>query len=246
MLFRSWDGSNWATIAAVINGNLLVNGTVAADKIAAGNLSVAVNISTGSIKAASGSASETIINSSGVQVGRGSDYYLKLASYPSGSTQAALMFYNSSNSLKGFLTLNSGGLVISGSNSSGDSIQSFEIVSGQNLRAFSSSDPRTIDAPLYTPGGAYIAKSLDVGGTIYGAALSISGSITYSSISATGTITAGGNITTSGDIHLGTGGTNRWLYDCNNNRILQYRYPGVAPTTLADVINVLQHHGLCN
>ncbi len=36
------------------------------------------------------------------------------------------------------------------------------------VACYSSSDPRTVDAPLKTDGGAYIEKSLDVKGTIYG------------------------------------------------------------------------------
>ena len=178
---RFWDGSAWATITAVINGNLLVNGTVAADKIAAGNITVAVNVSSGSIKAASGTASETLINSSGIQVGRDADYHLKLASYL--SDQSALMFYNGSNALKGFITLNSSGITISGTAASGDSISSFNNISGQLLRAFSTTDPRTTDAPLYTAGGAYIAKSLDVLGTSY-------------------LPTLGGTVTCTGDLNL--------------------------------------------
>jgi hypothetical protein len=40
---RFWSGSTWATIAQVIDGNLLVNGTVGAQKIATGDL-VAMNL----------------------------------------------------------------------------------------------------------------------------------------------------------------------------------------------------------
>ncbi|MBI5692591.1 MAG: hypothetical protein HZC55_21120 [Verrucomicrobia bacterium] len=48
-----------------------------------------------------------------------------------------------------------------------------------------------------------------------------------------------------GDIYLGLAGTNRWIYDCDGNRILQKRHAS-TPSTLAEVIDVLQHHGLCN
>lgn len=47
------------------------------------------------------------------------------------------------------------------------------------------------------------------------------------------------------DIFLGSPGNVRWIYDYAGNRLLRERSP-VAPTTLADVIGILQYHGLCS
>jgi hypothetical protein len=47
------------------------------------------------------------------------------------------------------------------------------------------------------------------------------------------------------DIYLGNGGVGaRWIRDSAGNCILRER-SGVNPATLADVIAVLKHHGLC-
>ena len=49
-----WDGSAWSTFTQVINGNLLVNGTIVADKIVAGAITTAKisdgNVTTGKIE----------------------------------------------------------------------------------------------------------------------------------------------------------------------------------------------------
>jgi len=58
-------------------------------------------------------------------------------------------------------------------------------------------------------------------------------------------ITANGVLYAKSDVYLGYTGNEKWLYDHNSERILRARYSG-TPATLADVIAVLQHHGLSN
>jgi hypothetical protein len=86
-----------------------------------------------------------------------------------------------------------------------------------------------VSATTGTFSGAVSASS-------YGAVSATTG--VFSSTVSTGDLTAG-------DIHLGTGGANKWLYDGSGNRLLQQRYSG-SVTTLSDVIGVLQYHGLIN
>ena len=64
-------------------------------------------------------------------------------------------------------------------------------------------------------------------------------------VAADGDVYVETDLRTSGDIFLGRNGTTRWIYDANGNRVLNARYGG-TPATLADVIAILQHHGLCN
>jgi hypothetical protein len=138
------------TNLAAINANL---GTVTAGSLTA---SAYVQVGTG--------ASQVLVNTSGFKIGRDTDYHILGAAYA--ADQSALMFYNGSNVLKGFLTLNSGGIVLSGTNQNGDQISSFGLVSSQVVKALSSADPGTTDAPLYTAGGAWIAKTLNAAGNI--------------------------------------------------------------------------------
>lgn len=151
--------------------------TLDAGKISAGNITVALSLTSGSIKAAAGSASETLIDSGGLQVGRNSDYHISAAAYAAG--QSGLMFYNGSGTMKGWLTLSAAGFSIMGTASGNDTIGAFDYIGGQYLRAYSSYDPRTTDAPLYSSGGAWIAGTLDARGAAYVAGiLSVSGAIT--------------------------------------------------------------------
>lgn len=97
------------------------------------------------------------------------------------------------------------------------------------IRASSSSNPRSTSAPLYTPGGAWIGSDLDLRGDLH--------------------LPNGSDINCGGDIYLGVGGTNRWLYDGNGNRLLQQRYGFANPGASADATaewcrQVLLHHGL--
>jgi hypothetical protein len=62
---RFWDGSTWATLAAVINGNLLVNGTIGASKIAVANLA-AITANLGTVTAGTITSSATIDVGSGI------------------------------------------------------------------------------------------------------------------------------------------------------------------------------------
>lgn len=71
---RFWDGSVWATIAAVINGNLLVNGTVGASKISTTSLSaLSANLGTVTL----GSIAGSCIVSGELDVGSGDTRFHK-------------------------------------------------------------------------------------------------------------------------------------------------------------------------
>lgn len=73
------------------------------------------------------------------------------------------------------------------------------------------------------------------------AGLTIDGALT---VSGAGGLTVAGPHYAGADIFLGSVGNERRIYDYAGNQILRAR-KGLVPTTLADVITVLQWHGLC-
>jgi len=97
---RAYDGTSWITVAQVINGNLIVQGTMAADRIASGLIQSA-NIEIGSSRFTLSGASETLTVRDEAATAR-----VKLGKLGIGSTNYGIEIRNSSNQL----ILGAGGL----------------------------------------------------------------------------------------------------------------------------------------
>ena len=108
----------------------------------------------GTLSVGSG-VNRTATDSTGTEFGDDSTYHFKFESYL-GETSlvmkngAAVLGYLSNTAVRITLDLGTSGVITVGD------------VNAQKLSALSASDPRTTDAPLYTPGGAWIEKNLDV------------------------------------------------------------------------------------
>lgn len=134
----------------------------------------------GTLSVGSG-ANRTVTDTSGTEFGDDSTYHFK---FENRSGSSALVLKNGATVL-GFFANSGTGIFLdlssTGSISVGD-------VNAQKLSALSSSDPRTSGAPLYSGGGAWIEKSLDVRGVldvvgaISGASLTVGGRATVNAV----------------------------------------------------------------
>lgn len=135
-----------------------------AGKITAGNITVALNLTSGSITAGAGSDNEVQIDSNGFRVGRSTGGSFRAKQYSAGYAYAGL--FDSTGAVKSSWIYN-GDVTFDGGGAVNSRIQNFDKINSQNVKALSSSNPRTSDAPLATSGGGWIGSDLDVRGTLY-------------------------------------------------------------------------------
>jgi hypothetical protein len=162
--FQVWNGVSAEVPFEIVSGATYIKNAfiqqVAAGKITAGTIDVALALGVlGTFDAASGD-NAFHVDSNGAKFGTPSGVHVEIRQYTTGA--AAVMLYNGA-TLKGFWTYDGGTTFDNG----GGVIQNVSTVNSQVLKALSSSDPRTIDAPLKTSGGAWIEKTLDQRGKAY-------------------------------------------------------------------------------
>lgn len=241
--FQVWNGTTAEVPFEIVGGVVYIKDAkiqhVDAGKITAGNITVGLNLTTGTFTAASGTDNEVYIDSNGLRVGLTSGSHVKLKQYVSGA--AGLLLYNSSGTLKGFFSHHGGVTTLDGGTTGSDIIQGFNDCNVQNIQVLSSANPRTGDAPFRSYGGAWFDSQVDFRDEVFhNDHLNLGNAC---------------DIKCGGDIYLGLSGTNRWLYDCDGNRVIQKRYASAscpaAATDLATVItlsnylrDLILHHGL--
>ena len=156
-----------ATITAgTINGGTINAAVINATDINGGTMDAA-DITGGTIEIGSGT-SRFRVGPNGVGA-PGTQFGLDSGTNPNifisdNSGVPAILFQLGTTTVASIVITSLGQLAISGNLSASSEINSFEVISSQILRAFSSADPGTSSAPLKSEGGCWIEKSIDVRG----------------------------------------------------------------------------------
>lgn len=138
---------------------------VDAGVILAGNITVALALTTGSLSGGSG-ANAFSFSSSGAILGDSAGANSRF--FNNGSVSG--LYLRSGSTIKGFFGIDASGyptLDLSGTGPG--TLQGAGLVSTQRFQAFSTNDSRGSTTAIYTLGGAYISQTLDVLGPLYAA-----------------------------------------------------------------------------
>jgi cell division septum initiation protein DivIVA len=158
------------TAGAILAGTISVALTLTAVSIIAGSLSASTitggtisgtSFTGGSVAIGSGVNRFSADTSAGAVLGDPSGVNIK--AFNDGSFTG--LYIRSVSTTKAFLGVhNSTGIVTLDLGGGGSSLQNVTTVNAQTVKALSSSDPRTTDAPLYSSGGCWVERTLDVRG----------------------------------------------------------------------------------